>query len=285
MILPLPPISEQCRIAVTIESVFSTIGEIERNKTDLLSAVTAAKSKILSLAVHGKLVPQDPTDEPASVLLERIRKEREKLVKQGKIKRCKAENAIVRGGDNCYYGKLPQNWAICTLSTIGQIVGGGTPKTDMPSYWSNGTIPWITPADLSGYQMKFIENGVRMITENGLTSSSAQIIPKGSVLFSSRAPIGYTVIAATDVCTNQGFKSIVPYIEGLSDFIYYFLRTQVDEIHLRASGTTFKEISGAEMGKTLIFLPPLEEQKRITIAIEKFFEWLDIIFKTITKGY
>jgi type I restriction enzyme S subunit len=178
---------------------------------------------------------------------------------------------------------LPQNWAVCTLSTIGQIVGGGTPKTDIPSYWNNGTIPWITPADLSGYQKKSIANGSRMITENGLTASSAQILPKGSVLFSSRAPIGYTVIASTDVCTNQGFKSIVPYIEGLSEFLYYFLKAQIEEICSRASGTTFKEISGTEMGKTLIFLPPLKEQKRIVAAIEHFFEWLNIIFKTISR--
>jgi type I restriction enzyme S subunit len=180
---------------------------------------------------------------------------------------------------------LPRNWVICTLSTIGQIIGGGTPKTDIPSYWNNGTIPWITPADLSGYQEKFIASGSRMITENGLTASSAQILPKGSVLFSSRAPIGYTVIASTDVCTNQGFKSIVPYIDGWSEFLYYFLKTQVEEIRSRASGTTFKEISGTEMGKTLIFLPPLEEQKRIVAAIKNAFELLNIIFKNISRDY
>jgi type I restriction enzyme S subunit len=180
---------------------------------------------------------------------------------------------------------LPQGWAICTLSTIGQIIGGGTPKTDILSYWNNGTIPWITPADLSGYQKKFIANGSRMITKNGLATSSAQILPKGSVLFSSRAPIGYTVIAAANVCTNQGFKSIVPYIDGASEFLYYFLKARIEEIRSRASGTTFKEISGTEMGKTLIFLPPLEEQKQIITAIENSFEWLNIIFRNISRDY
>jgi type I restriction enzyme S subunit len=281
-LIPIPPIQEQKRIIAVLKDFDKHLKDITQNREDIALLVATAKSKILSLAIHGKLVPQDPNDEPASILLERIRKEREKLVKQGKIKRNKAENASVRGGDNCYYGKLPQNWAICTLSTIGQIVSGGTPKTDIPSYWNNGTVPWITPADLSGYQKKFIAQGSRMITKNGLTASSARILPKGSVLFSSRAPIGYIVIAATDVCTNQGFKSIVPYIEELSNFLYYFLKAQVEEIGLRASGTTFKEISGTEMGKTLIFLPPLKEQKRIITAIENSFEWLNRIFKNIS---
>ena len=113
-----------------------------------------------------------------------------------------------------------------------------------------------------------------MITQKGLSESSAQLLPKDSILFSSRAPIGYTVIAANEVCTNQGFKSVAPYIEGLSEYLFYFLKSQVDEIHARASGTTFKEISGAEMGKTLVFLPPLLEQKQIVSAIEKSFKWL-----------
>ena len=123
-----------------------------------------------------------------------------------------------------------------------------------------------------------------MITKKGLSESSAQLLSKGSILFSSRAPIGYTVISANEVCTNQGFKSVVPYVEGISDYINFYLKAQVEEISARASGTTFKEISGAEMGKTLLFLPPLAEQKRIVSAIEKSLEWLVEISMSISGG-
>ena len=280
--VPLPPLSEQHRIVAAIESAFAVIDEIERNKTDLQAAVAAAKSKILSLAIRGKLVPQDPNDEPASALLERIRAEHEVLIKAGKIKRGKNDNTAVRSCDNSYYENVPQGWVICSLSAVGQIVGGGTPRTDESLYWDNGSIPWITPADLSGYTDKSISSGTRMITQKGLSESSAQLLPKGSILFSSRAPIGYTVIAANEVCTNQGFKSVSPYIEGISDYLYYYLKSQVEEIRARASGTTFKEISGTEMSKTTLFLPPLAEQKRIVTAIEKSFAWLDEIAVNIS---
>jgi type I restriction enzyme S subunit len=172
---------------------------------------------------------------------------------------------------------LPDGWGVCYLKSIGQIIGGGTPSTDESIYWKNGIIPWITPADLSGYSGKSITSGNRMITEKGLSDSSAQLMPAGSILFSSRAPIGYSVIATNEVCTNQGFKSIVPYVKEVNEYIYYYLKAQVEEICSRASGTTFKEISGMEMGNTIIMLPPLAEQHRIVVAIESAFEQLNSI--------
>jgi type I restriction enzyme S subunit len=176
--------------------------------------------------------------------------------------------------DNSYYAGLPESWRVCRLSDIGEIIGGGTPRTLEPSFW-DGDIPWITPADLSGYTKKFIETGSRKITVRGLVESSAKLMPAKSVLFSSRAPIGYCVISKNEVCTNQGFKSIVPYVGDIEEYIYYFLIAQVEEIRSRASGTTFKEISGAELGNTIFALPPLTEQKRIVAAIEAAFEQLD----------
>ena len=271
---PVPPFSEQQRIVAAIESAFAVIDEVERNKADLQSAVTAAKSKILSLAIQGKLVPQDPNDEPASVLLERIRAERSALANAGKIKDSKGKKAQPISVDNSYYAWLPESWVVCYLSEIGEIVGGGTPSTSEPSYW-DGNIPWITPADLSGYSEKHISSGSRKITKRGLSESSAKLMPAGSVLFSSRAPIGYCVISACEVCTNQGFKSVVPFIADMNEWIYHYLRAQIEEIRSRASGTTFKEISGAEMGNTVISIPPLTEQKRIITAIEMMFSQLD----------
>ena len=256
--IPLPPLAEQQRIVTAIESAFAVIDEIERNKADLQSAVIMAKQKILSLAIQGKLVPQCPEDEPIMSVL-------------GKSKVSNVESPF----------DLQDGWAWYRLYDIGKIVGGGTPNTNESSYW-NGDISWITPADLSGYANKFILEGSRKITSKGLSESSAKLMPAGSVLFSSRAPIGYCVIANNDVCTNQGFKSVVPNILETNEFIYYFLKVSVEEIRGRASGTTFKEISGAEFGRTLIPLPPLAEQKRIVAAIEAAFEQLDMIAENIS---
>jgi len=168
------------------------------------------------------------------------------------------------------------------LRDIGQIVGGGTPRTDEPSYWNNGDIPWITPADLSGYNKKHIAEGSRDITKKGLSESSATLMPAGSVLFSSRAPIGYVVIASRDVSTNQGFKSICPFVPGCSEYVYCYLQAQVDEICSRASGTTFKEISGTEFSNTIIAFPPLAEQVRIVAAIESAIEQLELIVASLS---
>ena len=169
-----------------------------------------------------------------------------------------------------HYGKLPDGWEVCRLSDLGQIIGGGTPSTSESEYW-NGNISWITPADLSSYTDKYICIGNRNITQAGLATSSAVLMPAGSVLMSSRAPIGYCVISSKEVCTNQGFKSIVPYVITTNEYIYYYIKARIDEIRARASGTTFKEISGTEFGNTAIFLPPLNEQHRIVKAIESAF--------------
>ena len=218
-----------------IKSTFAIIDEIERNKADLQAAVTAAKQKILSLAIQGKLVSGDK-----------------------------------------------EKWQEMQLGEIGNIVGGGTPSTNNSEYWKDGTISWITPADLSGYSSKHISKGSRNITNKGLAESSVRLMPKGSVLFSSRAPIGYVAIADNEFCTNQGFKSIVPHEIEHNEFLYYFLQASVEEIRSRASGTTFKEISGREFGKTVIAMPPLEEQRRIVVAIEAAFEQLENILQMIS---
>ena len=276
LIFLLPPLAEQHRIVAAIESTFTVIDEIERNKAELQAAVTAAKQKILSLAIQGKLVPQDPNDVPAAILL--------KQIKSTKMLSGKPKNIIVHSDITKYILKdLPNNWAVCRLSEIGKIVGGGTPSTANENYWLDGNISWITPADLSGYSAKYISKGNRNITVAGLLESSAVLMPANSVLFSSRAPIGYCMIAKNEVCTNQGFKSIVPYVDCMSEYIYYFLKAQTEEIRCRASGTTFKEISSAEFGKTIIALPPLAEQKRIVSAIEAAFVQLDKILVNLNK--
>lgn len=164
---------------------------------------------------------------------------------------------------------IPVNWCWCRLSSLGEIIGGGTPKTSEAGYWNNGIIPWLTPADMKYISGIYVEKGERNITEKGLNNSSAQLMPPGTVLYSSRAPIGYIAIAANAICTNQGFKSLVPTYLPINIYLYYCLIERTSEIKSRASGTTFKEISGTEFGKTLIPLPPEEEQKRIVSKIEE----------------
>src|SRR5688572_16215085 len=136
---------------------------------------------------------------------------------------------------------LPKSWIVCKLKDIGEIVAGGTPSTNESSYWGD-EISWITPADLSRYESMFISKGRKSITKKGLINSSAKLIPEGSVLFSSRAPIGYVVIASNELATNQGFKNIIPYNDIDSKYIYYYLIANKNLAENVASGTTFKEI-------------------------------------------
>ena len=138
-------------------------------------------------------------------------------------------------------------WAIGTISDLGAVVGGSTPSKVKPEYYTETGIAWITPKDLSVNKSKFISHGENDITELGLKNSSATIMPEGTVLFSSRAPIGYIAVAAGEVTTNQGFKSIVPKPEIGTAFVYYFLKHNLPIIEGMASGSTFKEVSGSTM--------------------------------------
>ena len=138
-------------------------------------------------------------------------------------------------------------WAIGTISDLGAVVGGSTPSKAKPEYYTETGIAWITPKDLSINKSKFISHGENGITELGLKNSSATIMPEGTVLFSSRAPIGYIAVAAGEVTTNQGFKSIVPKPEIGTAFVYYFLKHNLPIIEGMASGSTFKEVSGSTM--------------------------------------
>lgn len=165
-----------------------------------------------------------------------------------------------------------KEWKNCTLGELGKIVGGATPSTKKFENYEGGTIPWITPKDLSGFFERYIAQGERNITETGLRSCSAQLLPKHSILFSSRAPIGYIAIAACEVCTNQGFKSIIPNNDVDYMFLYYLLKFKKDEIENMGSGTTFKEVSAGTMKNIQVRVP---EEKSVQIKIAKFLSSLD----------
>ncbi|HGK7159294.1 TPA: restriction endonuclease subunit S [Streptococcus agalactiae] len=254
------------------------------------------KASILQRAMEGKLVPQDPTDEPASELLKRIKAEKENLIADGKIKRDKKETELFRGADGKPYEKLadgtiqevevpyeiPESWNWVKLRNIGSITSGGTPKSSEPSYYG-GNITWITPADMGKQQNnKFFAKSSKKITELGLQKSSAQLISKNSIVYSSRAPIGHINIVTEDYTTNQGCKSITPLLVDLI-FLYWLLQFRTKDIILRSSGTTFKEISASGFGDTLLPLPPLAEQKRIVAQIEKALAKVDEYAESYNK--
>ena len=150
------------------------------------------------------------------------------------------------------------NWKIGTISDLGNVVGGGTPSKKVEEYYTNNGIAWITPKDLSNDKSKFVAHGEIDITELGLAKSSATLMPKGTVLFSSRAPIGYIAIADGHVCTNQGFKSIVPFDNIGTAYVYYFLKENLSAIENVASGSTFKEVSGSTMKNFTAIIPDNE---------------------------
>ena len=157
-----------------------------------------------------------------------------------------------------YYSHLfienaSSEWREGTISDLGTVVGGSTPSKAKPEYYTDHGIAWITPKDLSLNKSKFISHGENDITEQGLKNSSAVIMPEGTVLFSSRAPIGYIAIAAGKVCTNQGFKSVVPAPNIGTAFVYYFLKHNLPTIEGMASGSTFKEVSGSTMKSAISF--------------------------------
>lgn len=153
-------------------------------------------------------------------------------------------------------------WATGTISDLGLVVGGSTPSKAKPEYYTESGIAWITPKDLSINKSKFIAHGENDITELGLKNSSASIMPEGTVLFSSRAPIGYIAIAAGEVTTNQGFKSVVPKAEIGTAFVYFFLKRNLPIIEGMASGSTFKEVSGSTMKNIPASIPDSETLAR-----------------------
>lgn len=233
----------------------------------------ALREKILDLAMRGKLVPQDPNDEPASVLLKKIKAEKEQLIKEKKIKKSKPLAPIT---DDERPFDIPDSWEWVRLRDVGEIISGGTPKTSEKSYWENGNIPWITPAVMSDTQDDLIFNNkqIKFINKLGLEKSSAHLILKNSLVVSSRAPIGYVNIVPFDYTTNQGCKSVSLYSNTAKEFVYFALKNAVPDMIKRASGTTFKEISGTKFGQTIIPLPPLEEQSRIAAKIAQLFALL-----------
>ena len=248
VLFPVPPIEEQHRIVAKLNHFFNQIDCAEKAYNELSGPLSERFRQLcLEKAIRGKLVPQLESEPATSQIGAKLH-------------------------DVPFL--IPDKWKWVQLRSVGKIVGGGTPKTNVLEYWENGNIPWFTPADLGKITNIYVETSARKITIKGLGNSSATIMPKNSILFSSRAPIGYIALAKEDCCTNQGCKSFVPNESViLPMWAYWVLKARTADIVSRASGTTFKEISGRGMGDTWIPLPPIEEQNRIIRKLKELFEF------------
>lgn len=157
------------------------------------------------------------------------------------------------------------------ISSLGTVIGGGTPNKKIAEYWSDGTIPWVTPKDLSKNRNYFTSNGSLYITDKGLEKSSARMMPAGTILYSSRAPIGYISIANNPITTNQGFKSVIPDKEYPTEFIFVLLKRETRGLISSANGSTFKEISGTQLKNYQVNIPSKKECQRFSEEVRPMF--------------
>ena len=241
------------------------------------------KNSILQMAVQGKLVPQDPNDEPASVLLERIRKEKEQLVKEGKIKKEKNPSYIFRGADNLPYEKvgkndpvciadevpfeIPESWEWVRLGSIGDWGSGATPSRAVPEYY-DGDIPWLKTGDLNDGYIKYIPESISKLA---LEKTSVRLNPTGSILIAMYgATIGKVGILTFPATTNQACCACLP-IEIFNEYLFYFLMSQKVAFVKQGEGGAQPNISKEKIVATLMPLPPLAEQYRIVAKIKELF--------------
>ena len=248
ILFPLPPLVEQQRIVAEIERWFALIDVIEQNKSGLQTVIKQTKSKILDLAIHGKLVPQDPNDESASELLKRINPEAEVTC------------------DNGHSKKLPNGWTNCRLCDVLQITMGQSPKGD--SINKNKGIEF--------HQGKLCFTNKYLQSSNTFTTEPTKLAEANSILLCVRAPVGIVNITPRKICIGRGLCSLKPR-KGNIDFYFYLLQTLKESFEKQATGTTFKAISGDIVKNEIIILPPFLEQQRIVAKIEELFSVLNNI--------
>ncbi len=263
VLIPLPPIEEQRRIVRCLNKWATLINQIEQGKVNLQAIIKQAKSKILDLAIHGKLVIQDPNDEPASKLLKRI-------------------NPDFTPCDNGHYTQLPfevpQNWSWTTLGKIGKWQSGSTPNRLNKDYY-NGNIPWLKTGDLNdGY----ITHIPEYITEKALNETSVKLNPTGSVLIAMYgATIGKIGILTFPATTNQACCACEVFNGIDREFIFLFLLSHREEFIKMGGGGAQPNISKEKIINTYIPLPPFMEQKRIINVVNKIFAQLDAIMESL----
>ena len=261
LFLPLPPLSEQRRIVEKIEELLALVDDLETNKIDLQSYIKQAKSKVLEMAVRGELVPQNPEDEPASVLLERIKKEQKSSKSKGKTTE-----------HNTHYEEellfnIPENWVWCRLGEVCEIIMGQSPKSENIS----------KKGKLEFHQGKIFFTSKYIQSSESYTNEITKIAPKNSVLICVRAPVGEVNITNRKLCIGRGLCSIVPLQEMSEIFVYYWTKILKEKFIQKATGSTFASISIDIIRNEIIPLPPLAEQHRIVEKIEEIFSELEFI--------
>ena len=281
----IPPYNEQQRIVDKINELEPLIDKyklIEEKLYKLNSSIKEQlKKSILQYAIEGKLVQQDSNDEPASVLLERIREEKNKLIAEGKIKKDKNESIIYRR-DNSYYEKcgskilcideeipfyIPDNWEWARLGNIGEWKAGATPGKSNMEYYKNGSIPWLLTGDLNDGIIQEIPN---KITEKALNETSVKLNPSGSVLIAMYgATIGKLGILSFPATTNQACCACNVFQPFYNLYLFYFLMANKIHFVKQGEGGAQPNISREKIVKTLIPVPPINEQKRIINKIKK----------------
>jgi len=282
---PLPPLNEQKRIVEKLDFLFEKTKRAKEIIEEVKIDIENRKISILDRAFKGTLTSKWRNENKTSDVKELLKTINEEKIKKWEEDCLQAEkdgnkkpkkpiikevkDMIVPVDEQPY--KLPDSWVWVRLGDIGKITSGGTPTSNEKSYYG-GDIIWITPADMSKQQSSpWFSNSSKKITNLGLQKSSAQLIEGNSVVYSSRAPIGYVNIVKDKFTTSQGCKSVTPIKNSLM-YIYYVLIERTEDIKYRASGTTFKEISALEFGKTLVPLPPLEEQQEIVRVLDEVLE-------------
>ena len=261
--IPLPPLSEQQRIVMEIEKWFALINQVEHGKSDLQTVIKQAKSKILNLAIHGKLVQQNHNDEPAIELLKRI-------------------NPDFTPCDNGHYPQLPfeapQNWSWTTLGKIGKWQSGSTPNRLNKDYY-NGNIPWLKTGDLNNGYITHIPES---ITEKALNETSLKLNPTGSVLIAMYgATIGKIGILTFPATTNQACCACEVFNGIDKEFLFLFLLSHREEFIKMGGGGAQPNISKEKIINTYIPLPPFAEQKRIVNTVNVLFTKLDDIMESL----
>ena len=271
-LIPIPPKAEQKKILERIKIILSNINEIDLYREKLQNDIVNVKSKILDLAIHGKLVPQDPNDEPVSSLLERIRTEKEELIKQGKIKRNKKESVIFKGDDNSYYQNLPETWELVNFKDCATLISGRDLSKNEYNSDSIG-IPYITGAS------NFINGNILI---NRWTETPKTISVKNDILITCKGTVGELAINKYgDIHIARQIMAIRVYKNVNLEYIKLFLESIVMEIKKTANGL-IPGISRDDVLRLSIPLPSLTEQKRIVEAIKKNFTMINEIANQIT---
>ena len=292
---PLPPLNEGERIIEKLSVLIPLIENynVIQEKQDILndSIKEQLKKSILQEAIQGKLVPQIAEEGRAQELLEQIKAEKQKLVKEGKLKKSALNDSVIfRGDDNKYYeqiGKkclditdeipfpIPNNWAWSRLSSMCSIVNGFTPLRSESKFWDCGTINWFTVEDIKN-QGEMIYSTKQKITDEA--TSKERIVRAGSVLLCCTASVGQCALAKIDLTTNQQFNALT--VKDVNRFIltdnylFWFSKTLKTTLQRLSGKTTFEFVSVKKVGNILIPIPPFQEQQRIVAQIEKLFEQL-----------